>query len=138
MSLAHGHKFSDRQRAVAYAALNVAMMDAAISCWQAKYTWWTARPITIIRERFDAQFQSYLVTPMHPSYASGHAAVSGAAAEILKVFFPTESKRIDAWAREAAMSRLYGGIHYRFDNDAGLDLGRRVGRRVVDRLTRGR
>ncbi|MFN0315768.1 MAG: vanadium-dependent haloperoxidase [Burkholderiales bacterium] len=134
MSLANRHKFSERQRVVVYAALNVAMMDAAISCWQAKYTWWTARPITIIREQLDPEFQSYLVTPTHPSYVSGHAAVSGAAAEILKLFFPSEKRRVDAWATEAAISRLYGGIHFRFDNEAGLALGRLVGKRVVEKL----
>ncbi|MSQ59656.1 MAG: hypothetical protein EXR36_08450 [Betaproteobacteria bacterium] len=96
-------KIPEQHRARIYAALNVAMMDAAISCWQAKYTWWTKRLITVIRERLDPTCQSYLVTPMHPSYVSGHAAVSGAAAEVLKFFFPSEKRRLDAWAGEAAM-----------------------------------
>ena len=126
-------EFLDKQplaeaaRVKMFAMLNAAMLDAAIAGWKAKYTWWTQRPITVIRDNFDPSFQPPLITPTHPSYVSGHATVSGAAAEVLKYYFPKESKRINAWAEEAAVSRLYGGIHYRFDNEAGLALGRQVG-----------
>lgn len=127
-----------RERVRLFAALNVAMADASIACWKAKYTWWTARPLTAIRQRIDAQFKPYLVTPPHPSYVSGHASVSGAAAQVLKAFFSNKQGQIDAWANEAAMSRLYGGIHYRFDNEAGLALGRAIGDMVVARFNGGR
>lgn len=133
-ALADKQNFSNEARTQMYAALNVAMMDAAIACWHAKYTWWTARPITLIREQMAPNFLPYLVTPPHPSYTSGHASVSGAASEVLKKFFPDEQKSIDQWAEEAAMSRLYGGIHFRHDNEAGLVLGRKIGQLVVTRL----
>lgn len=132
--LSDKNRLTETERVKMFAMLNAAMLDASIASWKAKYTWWTQRPITVIRENFDAAFLPPLVTPTHPSYVSGHATVSGAAAEILKSYFPKESKQIDAWAEEAAMSRLYGGIHYRFDNDAGLDLGRRVGKLTVAKM----
>lgn len=125
---------AEAERVKMFAMLNAAMLDASIASWKAKYTWWTQRPITVIRESFDATFLPPLVTPTHPSYVSGHATVSGAAAEVLKSYFPQDAAQIDAWAEEAAMSRLYGGIHYRFDNEAGLSLGRRVGKLTVAQM----
>ncbi len=129
-----GHRnLTEKERLRLLSTLNVAMFDASIACWNAKYTWWVQRPATAIRERMDPAFMPYLVTPPHPSYVSGHATVSGAAAEILKRFFPDDAVQIDAWAEEAALSRLYGGIHYRFDNEAGLLLGRQIGKTVLER-----
>ncbi len=116
-----------------FSTLNAAMMDAFIACWHAKYKWWTERPVTIIRERHDREFLPHLVTPGFPSYVSGHATVSGAAAAVLADFFPESAARLKAMADEAAVSRLYGGIHFKSDNDAGLELGRRVGLRAVAR-----
>ncbi|MGH8702812.1 MAG: vanadium-dependent haloperoxidase [Burkholderiales bacterium] len=113
------------------AALNAAMHDAAIACWRAKYRWWLVRPVTVIRERFDPDFLPHLVTPPHPSYVSGHATVSGAAATALAEFFPGRGSELRALAEQAAMSRLYGGIHYRSDNEEGLKLGRTVAERVL-------
>ena len=133
-ALADQQHFSNEARTQLYAALNVAMMDATIACWRAKYTWWTARPVTLLRKNRAPTFLPYLVTPPHPSYVSGHASVSGAASEVLKKFFPGAQKDIHQWAEEAAMSRLYGGIHYRHDNEEGLALGRRIGQRVVAKL----
>jgi hypothetical protein len=115
------------------AALNIAMNDAAIACWRVKYRWWKVRPVTVIRERYDPEFLPHLITPPHPSYVSGHSAVSGAAEAALAAFFPTQRTALHAYAEEAAMSRLWGGIHYRSDNEEGLALGRRVGERVVKR-----
>lgn len=131
--LAARRKLPEKERLRLLSALNVAMMDASIACWNAKYAWWVQRPYTTIQEHLDKTFKPYLVTPPHPSYTSGHATVSGAAAEILKRFFPEDARQIEAWAEEAAMSRLYGGIHYRFDNAAGLALGHRIGRTVLER-----
>lgn len=133
--LAGKWKLTDMERLRLLSALNVAMMDASIACWHTKYAWWVQRPITTIHAQFDKTFMPYLVTPPHPSYVSGHATVSAAAAEILKHFFPDDARQIDNWAQEAAMSRLYGGIHYRFDNEAGLDLGRRVGKAVLEKVS---
>jgi hypothetical protein len=116
------------------AAMNVATMDAFIACWHAKYRWWTVRPITVIRERHDQQFLSHLLTPPFPAYVSGHASASGAASTVLARFVPAKTSALAAMADEAAESRLFGGIHYRSDNEAGLAMGREVGRRVVDRV----
>jgi membrane-associated phospholipid phosphatase len=113
------------------AALNVAMHDAAIACWRSKYQWWVVRPVTVIREKWDPAFLPHLITPPHPSYVSGHASVSGAAEVALAAFFPGRKSELRALAEEAALSRLYGGIHYRSDNDEGLRLGRRVGEVVM-------
>lgn len=132
--LSDKRRLAEAQRVKMFAMLNAAMLDASIASWKAKYTWWTQRPITVIRENFDATFLPPLVTPTHPSYVSGHATVSGAAAEVLKSYFPEDAAQIDTWAEEAAISRLYGGIHYRFDNEAGLSLGRRVGKLTVAQM----
>jgi membrane-associated phospholipid phosphatase len=116
-----------------FSALNAAMLDAFIACWRAKFKWWTERPITVIRSRFDPAFTPHVLTPPFPSYVSGHSSASGAAAEVLAAFFPDESAKLRAMAREASMSRLYGGIHFRSDNEQGLELGRGIGARALAR-----
>jgi hypothetical protein len=131
--LAARWKLTEKERLRLLSTLNAGMMDATIACWHAKYAWWVQRPATLIQARLDKTFMPYLVTPPHPSYVSGHATVSGAAAEILKRYFPEDARQIDGWAGDAAVSRLYGGIHYRFDNEAGLALGRQVGKAVLER-----
>jgi hypothetical protein len=131
--LAERHTLSEKDRLNLLSTLNVAMLDASIACWHAKYAWWVQRPATTIHDQLDKGFIPFLVTPPHPSYVSGHATISGAAAEILKHAFPQDASQIDAWAEEAAMSRLFGGIHYRFDNDAGLALGRQIGLAALER-----
>lgn len=119
------------------ATLNVAMADAFIACWHTKYTYWTQRPVHAIREQLDPDFLPHVLTPPHPSYVSGHASASGAAAEVLSAWFPHQRQQLLAWAHEAAQSRLYGGIHFQVDNDEGLKLGREIGRRVVARAMPG-
>jgi hypothetical protein len=118
------------------ATLNAAMADAFVGCWESKYRWWTMRPITAAARRGHRDFAPHLVTPPFPGYVSGHATVSGAASEVLARFIPAEASRLHDLANEAAVSRLYGGIHVRSDNDEGLRLGRAIGRLVLD--ARGR
>jgi hypothetical protein len=110
-----------------FSALNTAQADAFIACWDAKYTYWTLRPVTAIRLLRDPSWLSYIVTPPFPAYVSGHSTTSGAASTVLAAFFPHRAGELNAMAEEAAVSRLYGGIHFRSDNEAGLELGRRVG-----------
>lgn len=117
-----------------YATLNIAMMDAFIVCWHTKMKWWTQRPITAIRDKFDVNFLPHVVTPPYPGYVSGHACASGAASVVLATFFPDQAEQFKRDADEAAASRLYGGIHFTSDNSEGLNLGRRVGARVAMRL----
>lgn len=114
-----------------FAALNTAQADAFIACWDAKYAYWSLRPVTPIRELIDPSWLSYITTPPFPSYVSGHSTTSGAAASVLSAFFPTRADELATMAEEAAISRLYGGIHFRSDNDVGLELGRRVGTAAV-------
>jgi PAP2 superfamily protein len=108
------------------AALNTAQADAFIACWDAKFIYWSERPVTAIRREHDSAWLSYLPTPPFPSYVSGHSSTSGAASEVLAAYFPAAAAQLRAWAEAAAVSRLYGGIHFRIDNDTGLELGRKI------------
>jgi membrane-associated phospholipid phosphatase len=111
--------------------MNTAQADAFIACWDAKYAYWTLRPVTAIRRVIDPDWLSYLVTPPFPYYVSGHSSTSGAASTVLARFFPNRAGQLNAMAEEAAISRLYGGIHFRSGNEAGLELGRRVGENAL-------
>ena len=124
---------STRRAARVFAALNTAQADAFIACWDAKYAYWSERPVTAIRRERDPSWLSYIATPPFPGYVSGHSTTSGAAAEVLAHFFPGDRRRLRRQAEEAAVSRLYGGIHFRSDNEAGLRLGRAIGRRSYSR-----
>jgi membrane-associated phospholipid phosphatase len=116
------------------AALNTAQADAFIACWDAKYAYYSERPVTAIRRDLDPEFLPLLTTPPFPSYVSGHSTTSAAAATVLGAFFPSARARLNAWAAEAAVSRLYAGIHFDIDNQAGLHLGRKVGRSALEAL----
>jgi membrane-associated phospholipid phosphatase len=96
-----------------------ATLDANIACHDAKYTYWTPRPSQV-----DPSIRPIVGLPNHPSYPSNHACDSGAAADVLARLFPTQRVALQAMAREAAESRIDAGIHYRFDMDAGLAIGR--------------
>ena len=125
---------SDAEAARVLAVMNVAASDAIIACFEAKYHYWTIRP---------SQADTSLVLPdsvglpNFPSYPSGHACSAGAFDAVLGHFIPQERAEFTRIAEEQAMSRLYGGIHYRFDNDGGLVLGRVVARHDVERERRG-
>jgi hypothetical protein len=119
--------FGTRRTAWLFAALNTAQADAFIACWDSKFTYWSLRPVTAIRSLIDSGWSSLLATPPFPSYVSGHSTTSGAAATVLGRFFPRRARELARQADEAAISRLYGGIHYRSDNERGLRLGRRIG-----------
>jgi membrane-associated phospholipid phosphatase len=114
-----------------FATLNTAQADAFIACWDAKYTYWSLRPVTAIRRLVDPGWLPYLVTPPFPTYVSGHSTTSGAASTVLAAFFPARAEQLAAMAEEAAVSRLYAGIHFRSDNEVGLTLGRRIGEIAV-------
>jgi hypothetical protein len=103
------------------AVMNMAGFDAIVACHDAKFTYWFIRPT-----QADPLINLAVALPNFPSYPSDHACVSGAQSAILGSFFPAEKTRLDALAEEAARSRLEGGLHYRFDNETGLRLGRNV------------
>ncbi|HEX2303858.1 MAG TPA: vanadium-dependent haloperoxidase [Gaiella sp.] len=106
--------------------MNTAQADAFIACWDTKFTYWSERPVTAIRGELDPSWNPYIVTPPFTSYPSGHSTTSGAASEVLARYFPLATGQLRAWAEEAALSRLYGGIHFSSDNGAGLALGKKV------------
>jgi len=114
--------------ALVLALTSVAMADSFICCWDAKYTYWTARPIT-----GDPDLDVLIPTPPFPSYTSGHATASTAAATVLGYFFPEEAAEIAAQAEEAKQSRLWAGIHFPIDTDMGAVGGGMIGRLVVTR-----
>jgi hypothetical protein len=117
----------------AFALLNVAQSDAGTAAWDAKYAYWSPRPVNAIRDLgLDPNFKSFLPTPTFPSYISGHSTYSAAASEVLSFLFPARAADFKAKAQEAAVSRLYGGIHYRSDNEVGLQVGTKVGQFTVD------
>ncbi|HEY7327168.1 MAG TPA: vanadium-dependent haloperoxidase [Gemmataceae bacterium] len=135
-----------------FALLNISLADAGIACWEGKfgYSYW--RPISAIQNAdldgnpdtvADRSWQSLLKTPPFPSYASGHSTFSGAAATALAQFFGNDAIPFSvgsegtpdvtrsyagfwAAAQEAGRSRIYGGIHYEFDNQEGLRTGRAI------------
>jgi hypothetical protein len=133
------------QNARLFALLNIAMADAAICSWDAKYTYHFWRPVTAIAfAEPQLNWMSFIVTPPFPDYTSGHSTFSAAAATVLPLFFGTEdlpfttgsdflpgvfrsfSTCQDA-AEEAALSRIYGGIHFRSASEDGLQAGSSIG-----------
>ena len=122
------HKLSDAQAARVYALLNITQQDAGIACWDSKYTYWIIRP-----SQADPQITTPIGLPNFPSYTSGHSTFSGAASRILGALFPDEKSVVDALAQEASVSRIYGGIHYRFDATEGLKAGRAIADLAVAR-----
>jgi membrane-associated phospholipid phosphatase len=128
--LANDPQSLDRE-ALLFATLNTAQADAFICGWLTKYTYWSLRPVTAIQRELDPAWLPLITTPPFPSYISGHSATSAAAATVLSSFFPNAADQLQAWAQEAALSRLYGGIHFRSDNEAGLGVGTAVGLAAV-------
>jgi hypothetical protein len=115
------NRYNPLRSARVFAYLNMAVMDAGISCWDAKYYYHYPRPSQAV-----PGFKTILGIPSFPSYTSGHSTFSAAAAVVLSHIFPSDRAALEAWAEEAALSRVYGGIHYRFDSEAGLTQGRAV------------
>lgn len=112
----------------AYALLNVALYDAAVACWDAKYAYWAIRPVQL-----EPRVRPLFTTPNHPSYPSGHSCFGAAAATVLGHLFPRDAAVFEALASEASESRLWAGIHFRSDLEAGRALGRAVAGRVLER-----
>jgi hypothetical protein len=136
--------FDLMKSAEVYCRVGIAASDAFISCWKCKYKFSTLRPVTFINTIIDTKWSAYLPNPPFPEYTSGHATVSGAIAIVLsdtfgynyaftdyshinKDYEPRSFENFWEYANEAAMSRLYGGIHYRSSNDNGLINGKRIG-----------
>ncbi len=140
-----------------FALLNISLADAGILCWVIKFSYDFWRPVTAIQQADadnnpdtapDPDWLPLLDTPPFPSYTSGHSTFSGAAAAVLATVFARDDIRFSStseglpgvrrsysgfWAaaEEAGMSRIYGGIHYQFDNTDGLAVGRALGQYVT-------
>ncbi|MCA1701851.1 MAG: vanadium-dependent haloperoxidase [Actinobacteria bacterium] len=132
--------------AEAYAKVGIAVADAFIACWDTKFLHNLLRPVTYVRNFIDVAWTPLLATPPFPEYTSGHSVQSAAAAQVLTDLFGEvsfvdrthESRGHPARlfpsfreaAEEAAVSRLYGGIHFRAAIERGLEQGRCIGRHV--------
>ena len=131
-------------RADTLARLGIALADSFIGCWHSKYEYDLLRPVTYIHRHIDPDWQPLLLTPPFPEYPSGHSTQSGAAAAVLTAAFGEDFAFTDATherdglaprpyasfaeaAEEAALSRLYGGIHFRAAIERGLEQGRCIG-----------
>jgi membrane-associated phospholipid phosphatase len=151
--LATEHQLSLLERARLFALLNIAEADAAIVSWDAKYAYSCWRPVTGIQDagedgnpatQPDPTWLPLIATPPFPSYTSGHSTFSGAASRVLAHFFggdaasfsttsdglPGVTRSFTSFsqaAEEAGQSRIYGGIHWQYDNQAGLESGRDLG-----------
>lgn len=140
-------KLSLYDASVLYCKHGIAYSDALISSFKAKYHYNLLRPVTYIREVFEeTNWNPVIPTPAHPEYASNHAVISSAAAQVLAARFGTNTMFTDStyaseygtrvypsfqkYAEEAAMSRVLGGIHYHFTALSGLEQGKKVGNRV--------
>ncbi len=117
-----GAQLSEVRAARVFALLDMALHDAAVGCWDTKYTYFNPRP-----EQMDPTIKTVIGLPNFPSYESGHSSFSGAADAVLSYLFPSGKTFFDTSAQEAAISRLYGGIHFRIDNEVGLAHGARIG-----------
>ena len=152
------------QNARLFALLNAALADAAVVCWDCKFKYGYWRPVDAVRKAdddgnpdtaADKEWTPLLETPPFPSYTSGHSSFSGAGAAVLAEFFGNDAIRFEATsegmpgvtrrfasfsaaAEEAGRSRIYGGIHYEFDNRRGLEVGGKVGRAVTRAILRPR
>ncbi|HSL22482.1 MAG TPA: phosphatase PAP2 family protein [Vicinamibacterales bacterium] len=114
--------FSEVRAARAFALLNMALHDAAVGVWDCKFAYFNPRP-----SQLDSEIKTVIGLPNFPSYPSGHSTFSGAAAEVLSYLFPSGASYFREQADEAAMSRLFGAIHYRSDIEIGLVHGERIG-----------
>jgi hypothetical protein len=133
-----------------FAKVGMGLHDAFISCWNAKYTHNLLRPVSYINQNIDANWKTILTTPPFPEYTSGHSTQSGATAQILSDIFgynyaftdsahkertdingaPRSFNSFFEFSNEAAISRLYGGIHYRMGNEQGVLQGIRIGKNI--------
>ncbi len=135
----------------AYTETSIALFDGFICCWDEKYRSNYIRPETVINKYYDPDWKPYIQTPPFPEYTSGHAVISAAAAEIMTHYFGdnvsyTDTSELEFGipnrsftsvreaAKEAGMSRVYGGIHYKHSCDIGNEQGVKVGQLILQRL----
>jgi hypothetical protein len=126
-SAVSSHGLTEPESARVLALINMVGVDAFIACHDSKYAYWVPRPTQI-----DPGIRLAISVPNHPSYPSNHACVSGAVSLALDQQFPDQSGRYFAMGLQASESRIYAGIHYRFDLDEGLVIARKVAARAIE------
>jgi hypothetical protein len=126
LEAAEAHHLSQLETAEVLALMHMAWLDAFSTCADSKYVYWVPRPTQV-----DPEIRLAIGLPNHPSYPSNHSCSSSAAARVLDAKFPDQGGRYLALAQEVAMSRIYGGIHYPIDTEAGLEIGRKVATKVL-------
>lgn len=148
---AHTQNLSFSETVYIHTLVGLTLHDAFISCWKAKYETNRIRPETVINEKLEPKWKPLLQTPPFPEYTSGHSVISTAAAEILTSYFgdnfefldssevyfglpEREFKSFNQAAAEAAISRLYGGIHFRDAIENGVDQGRAIGKFIRSKI----
>jgi len=146
-----GAKADFARSAEAYARVAISLVDGFISCWDEKYRSTLVRPETYINQYIDEEWVPLLQTPPFPEHTSGHSVISGASAVALTKLFGdnfafTDStevefglsvrsfKSFEEACSEAAISRMYGGIHYRPACENGLKQGRQVGEFIAQKI----
>jgi hypothetical protein len=137
--------------AATYVLTSIALFDGFISCWDEKYRSQLIRPETVINAYLDEKWHPVLQTPPFPEYTSGHSVISTAAATVLEAWFGKPFSFVDNTeveyglpersftsfrqaCNEAAISRLYGGIHYRAAIEEGQVQGQKIGDLVLERI----
>ncbi len=113
----------------AYAIAGVAIYDCFLSCFDAKYAYWGIRP-----DQYDTTYKSIVPTPPFPGYPSGHATMVGMIEVLYSYLFPNDKALFQKVAKDGAESRFQAGIHFRTDNEVGLDLGRKVATAIIQRV----
>lgn len=120
---------TERDAAHLLTLANMAGFDVANACFDAKFAYYFIRP-----SQADPLIKLPIGLPNHPSYPSGHSCSTSAYATIIASAFPEETTKLNAMVQEAGLSRMYGGLHYRFDLEAGQELGRKVAGYVLQVL----
>jgi hypothetical protein len=117
------------QATLIYTTLAVTYHDTIVACFNSKYSYWRIRP-----PQLDKEIVNLFPIPNHPSYPAAHSCASTAAAMVISDFFPADAEMIQAAAHEAGDSRIWAGIHYPSDRDAGEALGKAVAAAVLARV----
>lgn len=150
-SVAEKEKLGMIETAEVLSKVSIAIADAFISCWEAKYMYKTVRPETYINKYIDKDWKPFIQTPPFPEYPSGHSTISASASTMLtslfggnyaftdsaEVPFGRPSRHFSSFAeaaREASLSRLYGGIHFLKSLNESASGGKRIGEYVVQKL----
>jgi hypothetical protein len=137
--------------AQSYALTAIALYEGFISCWDEKYRSNYIRPVTVINEHIEKTWMPLLQTPPFPEYTSGHSTITATAAQVLTALYGENfafldtsdlqyigmQRHFDSFsqaAAEASISRVYGGIHYRFSVDIGAEQGKKIGELIVKKL----